>query len=164
MKKVKFLTTAGILAALYVVLSFISGAFGLSSNVFQIRISDALCIFSAFTPAGIVGVTLGCILYNLLSGALFWDVLIGSFASLIGCVGIFALSRFGFIKNKKAGAFLLPLPYIFSNTLLIPLVFVLVGIGDAYLIYAVLVFVGEFIACELLGMVLYSIVQKTVIL
>ncbi len=157
MKSTKQLTSAALIAALYVILSFISGMFGLSSNLFQLRISDALCVLSALTPAGIWGVSIGCLLYNILSGGPIWDIIIGTAASFIGCLGVYGLSRISFVtKRGTLWPLLLPVPYILANTFLIPFVFILLGtFGNAYFVFALCIFAGEFFSCEIFGTLLY---------
>ena len=56
------------IAALYVILTFVSQALGLMSFDVQIRFSEALCIMPFFTAAAVPGLTLGCVLANLLTG------------------------------------------------------------------------------------------------
>lgn len=160
MNKTRYITTAGIIAALYVIFSFISGAVGLSSGAIQLRLSESLCVLSALTPAAVLGVTLGCFLYNLLSGCLLIDTLLGSFASLIGCLGVMWLGRLLKITSsqshkKRATAFLLSLPYVLSNALIIPYILTFYGAEKAYLLNVCTVFVGEFISCVILGTLLY---------
>jgi len=53
-KKVMFLTQAAMIAALYVVLTFIANAFGLASGAIQVRLSEALAVLPFFTPAAIL--------------------------------------------------------------------------------------------------------------
>ncbi|MFQ9148376.1 MAG: QueT transporter family protein [Eubacteriales bacterium] len=55
MKKqnIRFIATAGMIGALYVVLTLISAMFGLSSGVIQVRISEMLCVLPAYTAAAI---------------------------------------------------------------------------------------------------------------
>ena len=48
----------------------------------QVRISEALCILAAYTPAAVPGLTIGCIL-PIFTGSLPWDVVFGP-ATLIG--------------------------------------------------------------------------------
>ena len=43
-KKVKFIVDAAVIAALYVVLTYLAAAFNLSSAVIQVRFSEALTI------------------------------------------------------------------------------------------------------------------------
>jgi len=64
MKKnnVLFITQAAMIAALYVVLTFVSNAFGLASGAIQIRISEALTILPYFTPVALPGLFIGCLL------------------------------------------------------------------------------------------------------
>ena len=59
-RKTLFTCYAAIIAAMYVVLSLISTAFGMSSGVIQCRLSEALCILPVFTPAAVPGVCIKC--------------------------------------------------------------------------------------------------------
>lgn len=150
--KAVYVATAASVAALYVVLTFISSLFGLSSGVIQIRISEALTILPAFTPAAIPGLFIGCILSNLLTGGLILDVVFGSIATLIGAVGTYLL------RKKK---WLVSLPPIISNILIVPLILRYVyGAPDAYLFMVGTVGAGEIISCGILGMILYFAVDK----
>ena len=150
--KAVYVATAASVAALYVVLTFISSLFGLSSGVIQIRISEALTILPAFTPAAIPGLFIGCILSNLLTGGLILDVVFGSIATLIGAVGTYLL------RKKK---WLVSLPPIISNILIVPLILRYVyGAPDAYLFMVGTVGAGEIISCGILGMILYFAVNK----
>ena len=154
MKKSKavYVATAASVAALYVVLTLVSSMFGLSSGVIQVRISEALTILPAFTPAAIPGLFIGCILSNLLSGGLFLDVVFGSLATLIGTVGTYLL------RKRK---WLVSLPPIISNVIVVPLVLRYVyGAPDAYLFMVGTVGAGEIIFCGILGMILYFAVDK----
>ena len=111
--KTSFLSHAAIIAALYIVLTFLANAFGLASGVIQIRFSEALTILPFFTPAAIPGLFTGCLLANILTGCAVPDVLVGSFATLMG-----ALFTYKFRKYK----WMAPVPPIVSNAILIPLV------------------------------------------
>ena len=113
-RKTLLLARAAIIAALYVVLTYITNAFGLASGVIQVRISEALSMLCVFTPAGIYGVTIGCLISNLITGCAPLDVIFGTLATLIGAIGTRILGR----KSK----FLAPLPTIISNTIIIPII------------------------------------------
>ncbi len=54
-KKVLFAVQAAMIAALYVVLTYITNLLGLASGTIQVRFSEALCILPVFTPAAIPG-------------------------------------------------------------------------------------------------------------
>ena len=62
------LVQAAMIAALYVVLTFIANALGLASQAIQVRFSEALTILPYFTPAAIPGLFIGCLLSNILTG------------------------------------------------------------------------------------------------
>ncbi len=149
---VSFITRAAILAALYVILTFVSNAFGLASGLIQVRISEALTVMCVFTPAGIYGVTIGCLISNILTGCLLPDVVFGTLATLIGAAGARILGR----KNK----YLAPLPAIVSNSIIIPLIlYYAYGLRPLWLCL-VTVFIGETISCYALGMPLYMLVSQ----
>lgn len=91
---VRMLTHAAILAALYVVLTLLQNLLlpGSTSLAIQFRASEALCVFAVFTPAAIPGLTLGCLLFNLISaGSLPLDFLIGSGATLLAAALMYLL-------------------------------------------------------------------------
>ena len=153
-KKIRFLAYAAITSALYVVLTFLSSAFGLASGVIQIRLSEALTVLPAFTPAAIPGVFIGCLLSNLLTGCLPWDVVFGSLASLIGSLGTYFL--------RKKGKWIAPIPPILSNAIIVPLVLQKVyGVPDSYPFLVLTVGIGEIIAAGVLGILVYRIVART---
>ena len=86
-KKVLFITQGAVIAAIYVVLTYIVNLLGLTNGVIQVRLSEALTILPVFTPAAIPGLVVGCVISNILTGAVIWDVIFGSLATLIGAVG-----------------------------------------------------------------------------
>ncbi len=97
MKKIsaRQLTMAAAIAALYTVLSLASSFIPTVGGVFQFRVSEALTILPYFTPAAIPGLFIGCLLSNLITGALPYDLVFGSLATLIGAIGTFALRKLG---------------------------------------------------------------------
>lgn len=149
-KKVLFMTEAAIIAAIYVVLVF---AFApISFSAIQARIAEALTILPFFTPAAIPGVTIGCLLSNLLTGADVLDVIFGTLATLLGAIGSYLLR-----KNK----YLVPLPPIIANTLIVPWILrYAYGVPDAIPFLMLTVGIGEIIACGILGMVLLFTLDK----
>ncbi len=92
-KKIMFLSQAAMIAALYVVLTLLANALGLANYAIQVRFSEALTILPFFTPAAIPGLTIGCLLSNILTGCAPLDILFGTLATLIGALGTYALRR-----------------------------------------------------------------------
>lgn len=148
------LTVSSLIAALYVVLTYFSYLFGLSgTNMIQLRLSEALCVLAAFTPAAIPGLTAGCLLANILTGSLLWDVIFGSLATLFGALGTYALRKFKFLS---------PVPPIVFNTIIIPFVLMYVyKLPDNGWIIALCVFAGEMLSCGVLGTMLVFAFEKT---
>ena len=92
-RKTLNLTWAALIAALYVVLTFIANAAGLASGAIQVRLSEMLTIMPMFTWAAVPGLTIGCVLANLLTGCAVWDVVFGSLATLLGALGTYYIGR-----------------------------------------------------------------------
>ena len=150
--KVLFITQAGMIAALYVVVTLFVNAFNLANGAIQVRLSEALCILPVFTPAAIPGLFLGCLLSNTLTGCVIWDIIFGSLATLLGAIGTYLL------KNTK---FIYTLPPVISNAVIVPLVLKFAyGLGDAWLFLVCTVAIGEVISVCFLGSLLRKALQK----
>ena len=151
-KKVTFIVQAGIIAALYVVLTFLANAMGLASGAIQFRLSEALTILPYFTTAAIPGLWIGCILANFLTGCALYDIIFGSLATLLGAVFSYLLR-----KNK----WLVPIPPIVANVLIVPWVLRFVyEIPDAIWYLMLTVGIGEVVCCGVLGMLLLFALEK----
>ena len=165
-KNIYLLTQAAMIAALYVVLTFVANAFGLANYAVQVRFSEALTILPLFTPAGIPGLFIGCLISNILTGCALPDIVFGSTATLIGALGTWKL---GNTWNKAAGnffspgaknIFLAPLPPILANTIIVPFVlFYAYGIRPLWLSFLT-VGAGEVISCGVLGLLLAFTLNK----
>ena len=145
-RSIRQLTYAGVIAALYVALTMLSALFGLSgTNAVQVRLSEALCILPFFTAAAIPGVTIGCLIANLVTAAALPDIIFGTLATLIGAVGTYLLRRFHYL--------LAALPPIVANTVIIPFVIRYAYIDvDASLPFLFLsVGIGEIVSVGVLG-------------
>ena len=141
---VKFITQAAVIAAIYVVLVVIFNY--ISFGPVQFRIAEALTILPYFTPAAIPGLFVGCIIANILGGAIVWDVVFGSIATLIGAIGTYLLR-----KHK----WLAPVPPIVANTIIVPFVLKFAyGSEGMFAMFFVTVGAGEIIVCGIIGMIL----------
>ena len=150
-RKVSFLSHAAVIAAAYIVLTFLANALGLASGVIQIRFSESLTILPFFTPAAIPGLFVGCLLANILTGCALPDIIVGSIATLLG-----ALFTYGCRKQK----WMAPVPPIVFNAILIPFVLYYVyNIHPLWLSF-VTVTIGEILSCGVLGMLLLQTLQK----
>lgn len=157
-RKLLFITRGAVIAALYVVLTLVSASFNLASYEVQMRLSEALCILAAFTPVAIPGLTIGCIISNLI----FWvgplDLIFGPLATLIGAIGTYLLRN---IAMKGKLGFVAAIPPVLSNAIIIP--FVLAYSIDAKLSIPMLMLtvgLGELIACGVIGTVLFYVLKR----
>ena len=150
-EKVLFLTQAAMIAALYVVLTLVFQA--ISFGEIQVRIAEALTILPAFTPAAIPGLFIGCLIGNVIGGSILPDIIFGSLATLIGAYFTYLLRR----QNK----FLAPLPPIISNIIIVPFILrYAYGFNLPIPFMMLTVGMGEVISCGVLGMILYTPLQK----
>ena len=141
-----YLCQAACIAALYVILTLLSSVLGLASGAVQIRLSEMLCVLPIFLPAAIPGVSIGCLLANLLTGAVWLDVLVGPFATLIGALGTYWLRKYRWIA---------PVPPVLSNAILVPFVLAYgYGVEQAIGWMMLTVGIGEILSIYVLGMLL----------
>ena len=153
------LVQAAMIAAIYVVLTFIANAFGLANYAVQVRFSEALTILPYFTPAAIPGLFIGCLLSNVLTGCALPDIIFGSLATLLGALGTYALRRWKWCA---------PVCPIAANTIIVPLVLIYgyglmidgMSVLQCFGYYCLTVGAGEIISCGILGMILLLSLQK----
>ena len=149
---VKTVAYGGVIAALYVVLTLLINALGLASGAIQVRISEDLTILPVFTAAAIPGVTLGCVLANVLTGCALWDVVFGSLATLLGALGTRML------RNRPLLAWI---PPVISNMIIVPVVLQKVyGVPETFWYLMATVGAGEVISCGVLGLLLYFALKR----
>ena len=139
-KKVQFITQGAVIAAIYVVLVLIFDTF--SFGPIQFRIAEMLTVMPYFTPAAIPGLFVGCLIANIIGGGLIWDIVFGSIATLIGAIGSYLVR-----KNK----WLVPLPPIIANMVIVPFVLKYAYGYDGLLVYFMFtVGLSENLVCRLL--------------
>lgn len=149
-RKLYGLAQGAMIAAIYVVLTILFAP--ISFGPVQFRIAEALCILPFFTPAAVPGLFVGCLLSNLLCGAMPLDVVFGSLATLIGAAGSWYLR-----KHKWCVC----IPPIMANTIIIPWVLrYAYGSEDMILLAMVTVGIGEILAIGVLGNALLITLER----
>ena len=145
------LTQGAAIAALYVVLTLTFAP--ISYGPVQVRIAEALTILPLFTSAAVPGLFIGCLLANLLGGAIIWDIIFGSLATLIG-------AWLGY--KLRGNRWLVPLPTVISNAVIVPFVLKYgYGFTDFPLpLLIVYIAIGEIAGCYVLGEILGSILIR----
>ena len=154
----KIVITA-IIAALYVVLTSISGIFGLSYSGIQFRLSEALTILPVFSPYAITGLTLGCFISNLSSPFGIVDLIFGTLSTFISAYLTRMLANVTFKKIPV----LSPLPPIIIGATFIGaiLAFLLPQKFNfsTFIFFALSVGIGQFVICYGLGIPLFILIK-----
>ena len=152
-KSIRNIATAAMIAAIYAVLCILLAP--ISYRAIQVRVAEALTILPAFTPAAIPGLTVGCLLANILGGCPPLDIIFGTLATLIGAVGTYLL------RSRQK---LIWLPPVVSNTILVSIFSIYIpflGESEDTLWFIMLtVGIGELISVCVLGYLLYFALKK----
>lgn len=154
----KQIAFCGLIAALYVVFTWVLGDFGYGP--IQFRIAECMTVLPFCFPVATAGLTVGCFLANLMSTAGPLDLMLGTLATLIGAFGT-QLCR------KKNLLWLAPLPPVIANALIIG--FMLTVYSETrtaayFFTMAAQIGLSESICCYALGLPLLLLVrhyQKT---
>jgi len=149
MKKdlVKTITRNAVVAAIYVVLTIATSS--ISFGMIQVRIAEALMLLCFIRRDYTYGLTIGCLIANLFSPMLPWDLIIGTAATFFSCLCICLVKQM-FIATL--------FPVIFNAFMVAgELHFIL---GEGYWISAGFVGLGEFIAVSVIGYALFMIIIR----
>ena len=153
-KTARYVVLSALIAAAYVTLTYISAALGLAYGGTQFRLSEALNILAALTPAAVPGLTIGCFISNI-SSPFPLDMVFGTAATFFSAMLIRLTAKFG----KKATPYLATLPPSVFNAILVGLQITFFTDESAsltvFLLSATSVFIGEFTVCAALGIPLY---------
>lgn len=160
----KRLCRAGVIAALYVTLTYVFMPFAFGS--LQLRPAEALCILPLFFPEAVPALFVGCALSNLTSPYAFYDVLFGSLTTLLAASGTYAVGKL--VKRNGLKIILGGMFPVVSNALAIPLVIVFLCDGAqgyatafaAYTAYAFSLFCTESVWIFGLGTPLFFTLNK----
>ena len=159
--KTKFIVHAGVIAAIYVVLTYVSALLNLAYGEVQFRISEALMVLPVFTPAAIPGLTIGCVIANLSSPFGWVDIVCGSFATLLATIFAYLVRN---VRFKKLPV-LAPLGAVIFNAVIVGAeiaFFMPEGFTwAAFLAAALSVGLGELVVCYVLGLPLAAWLESS---
>lgn len=148
------------IAALYVVLTFISSILGLAYSGVQLRLSEMLTILPVFSPLAIPGLAIGCFIANLASPFGLIDVIFGTLSTLIAAF-LTRLLRKIKIKNVPI---LAPLPPVLFGSTCVSLIILNVSSSiftlDVFIFLTLSIGIGQFIVCYLFGIPLFIGLNK----
>lgn len=154
--KIKRLTFTSMITAIYFILCFVEQTF--ANGAIQCRLSEALTLLPLFFPEAIIGVTLGCLIFNVSTGII-WDITIGTLCTFVSCIITYLVGRF--IKKDTIRIILGGLSPVLINALIIPLVLMYgYKLQDGYIFLAISIFIGQFIAVYIVGGLMYFPLKK----
>ncbi len=165
-KKIRSLVQGALIAALYVILTYVMATVNMAYGQVQFRVSEALTVLPFFTPVAIPGLTLGCFLANLASPLGVVDWIFGSLATLLAALATRTLGKTGW----KGAPFLAPLPPVIVNMAVVGLeIACLSDAGFSWVNFswaafgagALSVGLGELVVCYGLGLPLLFALKKT---
>lgn len=136
----KVLARIGVFSAVYALLTILPPFNAAGYGPVQIRVSEALAVFPFFFPWAPWGLYLGCILANLGSPFIMWDITLGAGASLVA----------GLLTRRMPRLCLAPLPPIIVNAFVVP-IYVAPLTGMPYWTVVLYIAAGEAVACYGLG-------------
>ena len=152
----RYLTRAAVIAALYVVLTYLAGLMNLAYGPVQFRFSEALTVLPFLFPEAVPGLFVGCVVSNLISpyGAL--DLVVGSAATLLAALWTAKCGRRWFA----------PMPPVVANAVLVGamIAWYEAGFGAgfplAFAYNALTVGLGELVVCYALGLPLLKVLEN----
>lgn len=155
------IATCAMIAALYTAISL---ALAMASyGVTQIRVAECLTLLPVLSPLGIYGVTVGCLLTNILGVSLGLnmpvDILFGTLATAIAAVLSWNMRRLRIRRLAIPSA----IPPILVNGLVIGLELTWLSGSfqwDVFWTCAVSVTVGQIIPCLVLGVLLIWVLER----
>ncbi len=159
-----YMVQAAIIAALYVAINYAQELVLPSSSIgpVQFRVSEVLCTLAVFTPAAIPGLTIGCLLSNIVAvGVLPLDMVLGTMATFFAALCAYNLKSLKIFSVPFLSLFM---PVVF-NAVIIGLELEIFYIEGAFtftgfLLQAGFVALGEFGVCIVLGVPLYFVLRK----
>ena len=151
------LVNAGLIGAIYVALTLIFQP--ISFGAIQFRIAEALTLLPILTFDAVPGLFVGCVIANLLGGGVWFDVVLGSIATLLAAI----CTRL--LREKRIVAALMPT--VFNGLIVGPVVYFAYvrAPGDPVSVPTLLfnmatVAFGELVVCYVLGLPMLYALKK----
>lgn len=156
MKTTKLIARAGVVGALYAVLTIVLAP--ISYGQIQFRVAEALTILPLVFPETSIGLSVGCFVANIFgNGPL--DMILGTAATMLASFLTCFIGKHihKTVPKLVLGAF----PPVFINAFIVPLTFMATSdTAWSYLINVALVFLGQAVVLALLGPIVYFCAEK----
>ena len=152
----KTIVRGAVIAALYVALSLLANALNLAYGPVQFRFSEALTVLPFLFPESVWGLTIGCLLTNVISPYGMLDLVVGTLATFLAA----------FLTARCRSRFLAPLPPVLCNAVLVGALIAWMetnggmGFAAAFAYNALTVGAGELVVCYALGLPLLKVLEN----
>lgn len=151
----KRIVVTGVIAAIYTVLTLILAP--ISYGPIQFRLSEVMVLLAFIDPLYVIGLTLGCLLSNMLGGVGIMDIVFGSLATFMSCVAMYWTRNI--IKNLKLSLIVASIwPTIFNGIIVGWMLHVTINVP--MFITIIQVALGEFIVVTIIGIPLGVLFAK----
>lgn len=144
------LTRGAIIAALYAAITLLLAP--ISYGEVQVRISEALTLLPILLPEAVPALAIGCLLSNILGGAMIFDVIFGTLATLLAAVCTRLLR-----KNMLVASFM---PVLFNGLIVGSVVHFCYAPMIALPLCILFVAAGEAVSCMILGPIVLRAVRR----
>ncbi|HOQ67279.1 MAG TPA: QueT transporter family protein [Candidatus Atribacteria bacterium] len=139
-EKIRKISRAALIAALYVLLTILPPFYSFSYGPIQVRVAECLTVLPFLFPETIWGLGLGCFLANLVGGLGFYDFFLGTIFTIVA----------GYLTSRVPYPFLAPLPPVLINGFGVS-IYLSLWFRVPYLYSVLYVMLGESIAAYGLG-------------
>ena len=147
---VKTITRNAVVAAIYFLLTVAVQL--ISFGPIQIRLAESLVLLCFFRRDFTFGLTIGCLLANLFSPFMPWDLLIGTLATFLSCILV------SYCKHLALATFIPVVLNGFAIGSEISFIFNYNEMG--YWATTGFIFLGEFLSVSVIGYLLYLLVKR----
>lgn len=147
--RVRFFSEVAVIASIYAVLTVVLSF--ISYGEIQFRIAEVLLILMCFRRSAGPGMVLGCAIANLFSPFGLVDLVLGTLATALGCLGAYLL--------RKQPVGIMVIPTIVANTIIVGIE-LLVFAGVPFWLGGGAVFIGEAAVLYILGIPFYWALKK----
>lgn len=148
MSKAQYITRAALIAAIYVIITYILKP--ISYGPLQIRISEVLTLLPVVESSAVLGLFAGCFIANLLGGMGPWDIYLGSFLTLVSA----------YLTSKTDNLFVGAIPPIVLNMFGVSF-YVSKLSGIPYFLTTLTIGIGQFITVFCIGIPIFLAMKKT---
>ena len=159
--KSNYLARVGVIAAAYAACTLIALLFlgSLAWGPIQFRVSEALCVLALFTPAAIPGLTLGCVIANVMNIVISGTGMLGMLDVVFGSLATFAGALFTW-KMRRHPLVALAGP-VLANALIVPayLPLLLQGVGFYTIPFTTISLDNSWLFMYLFGLVTTGVVE-----